>query len=804
MAHAFLMRLATSLPMSRVRGCRRDYALSDQRIYLWRVQQRLDHLYPLTGPREGTALAESGFQHNAKKRVDVLSVAAGVFAVSVFLLAFFALRGDLGKYYDDYVFAGRDPVMQSVNWAGNPWGHAPYFWRPLLFIFLYYAQGALWDHQWMFHLLNASSHGLVALGLYALIRRLAAMPQAAAVGALLFLVFPLHFDVVFWSTAITSSIPAWLTMGLCLLFVAYARGAAGMQGARGWWVKGGLIVLAFFVPCWYEQPITLVPMLPCLYFAVCPAEEAWKTRLKRSLTVTVLMGLTLVLYLGLMFATVPAGRRGGAASVVHASELGGRVRFVSDQIWDLATRQFQEYALGGLHLGWVTLGNFWGVVSVALIFGMGGVWIVWFCVRNPDATDAEGNEAAQRVGAQNGIWASVFGVGWSLLAWLPFVPIRDQWVTPRCFYVPMLGVCICVAMCIDSLLVRTWRTRGAVWVRGWVGMTTLVGVCAGAVCMVGWQTAYRNRTKADERQTALLAAATSRVPRGTVFVPLEDNFRYAHTPQTLFNVGLLSWTGSPSTAVMALRHAAARDDIFCTKRDFWNPLPLTDMDGQGFGYEVAFPGYATPEGRARVPWSKALPFVIAADGSIQVIDHMVLERADGNDVEFELPITAKVSGLSYRSYVVANTRAPTDVTGGWVDGAERPVASAHLWSWGVGRDAVRMYANGGAGLPGVVRSHLPANDEARDLVFRVSFDEQELTRGCVACGTTALVWTLLDKQGSQTEIARITLDPTQSVKDARWYPVRVTVPPTSEGAVLEVRASGSKDFAGPFASVVMR
>ncbi|MBS0195828.1 MAG: hypothetical protein JSR77_03635 [Planctomycetes bacterium] len=556
--------------------------------------------------------------------------AAVVFPVLLFAVAFFYLRGDLGRYYDDYVFAGRDAVRAATDWSGNPWRSAPYFWRPLLFPFLYYALAALWNSMAVMHALNVAVHACVALGLWVLLRRLTRSRAAAATGAMVFAFYPLHFDVVFWSTAITSSIPAGLVMVVCVLFVRYARGS-------GYGLLPGLAALAFVSVCWYEQPATVVPALTLLYMGACPKAQAWRTRVVRSGAAVVVMGGALCVYLALMFATVPRGRRGGAASIVPVAELHDRVMFCTGQIWRLMTVHFREYTLGAFNLGWQTVGRVRGMVVVLLVVLAAGVWVKWVARSGGEEQERASLDrpSQERAGRW---WVAGFGASWWVLAWLPFVPVRDQWVTPRCFYVPMLGCAVVLAVAVDWLFERTRRWRAAALVRGAVGAGVAVWVVVCGVALVGWQAMYQARNRADAAQVADLVARVPNPPKDAVFVAFKDEFRAAATGRLLFDVGLLGWTGSQSTVEAMIKQAYRRNDVHCTQLDFWNPPAVRAVDAGGVSYPLAFAGNADAAGGSRISWERAVPFCIGVDGRIVLVDRLAVKRADGRVEEFVPPV----------------------------------------------------------------------------------------------------------------------------------------------------------------------
>ncbi|MCX5691461.1 MAG: hypothetical protein NTV94_17000 [Planctomycetota bacterium] len=562
--------------------------------------------------------------------------AAWCFPVLLLFVAFFCLGGDLGRYYDDYVFAGRNPDLNAVDWTGNPWRHAPFFWRPLLFPFLYYLLAIFWHSMWVVHVLNVLAHAAVVGALYAFLRQCTATRQAAAAAALLFAVFPLHLDIVFWSTAITCSIPAALTLVMLNLFVRYIKGTTNKH--LGW-----LIALAFIIPCWYEQPITLLPMLPFLVLAFKPATTSFAAAARRGLMAIIPMGLMVCAYLTLMVITTPAGRRGGASSFVHADELPGRIAFVAKAVVHLVNVELVEYSRGGIETAWTELSTPRGIMLICLLLTSAGWWSTWF-VHQPAATTST-HSSRQR------LLCSLFGLGWFVLAWLPFVPIRDQWVTPRCWHVPLLGVSIALAMAMDALLTSGAARRRPMLFRGVLASCTIAATWPGALALCGWQVLYRTRFRADQQQMAQLRQRIPSPPAAAVFVPMEDAFRAGKTKSLLFNVGLLSWTGSDSTVTGALRNTYGRSDLYSTRKDFWNPLPLTNVTETSFAYGMPIYNYRDGKGGAVVPWTMAIPFCISADGHVEIVDRIEV-RWRGITTVITPPLAAAAAAGPTRTFVI--------------------------------------------------------------------------------------------------------------------------------------------------------
>jgi hypothetical protein len=270
---------------------------------------------------------------------------------------------------------------------------------------------------------------------------------------------------------------------------------------------------------------------------------------------------------------------------------------------------------------------------------------MWFARGHDEPTD--GDATRRR------LCGGLFGVAWWLLAWLPFVPIRDQWLTPRTFHIPMLGAAIALACLLDCILTGTRRRH--LLARFLVGAATVMLAWPCAISLLGWQVLYRNRFRADERQMAELIARVPSPPPGTVFVPLEDAYRAAKTTHLLFDVGLISWTGSASTVNAAVSHAYGRTDLQSSHKDFWNPVPVTPLGAQGLVYGMPMTGYSRSDGTSLVPWANVITFCIDDAGHVVLVDTVRLRSAKGEETLVHPPLVVGAKPGPSREYIFAES-----------------------------------------------------------------------------------------------------------------------------------------------------
>lgn len=544
------------------------------------------------------------------------------FFVLLWWLGCFYLHGDLGRYSDDWSLAIIDPITREPVWGSWPFERS-YFWRPLLQLYLHYMLQVLWHSMWIFHLCNVLWHGATAVLVYVLSRRLTGSRQGAAAAGLLFLLFPFQYEVIFWSTAMTTGIPTGLWLLLALWFTRFARGGGG-----GAWGVAGAGVFTFGIACWYEQPGALVGSFPFLYMALRKAGEPLGRSALRLAGLLAACGAGLLIYILLLRATAPASVRGGAQSFVTLSEAPARFKEMWVGLTFSYTSRLADAFIGGLLAGWARLGSAWGMAAVGTVAVAGGLLLqVWMRER-----PARGPGHETRTG-----WLLAFAVSAIVCAWIPVLLIRGQIVEPRMMYAASVGLCIGVAVLLGMLLRASegWRFGGLV--RGSTGVLVVLGAWMGAVSLVGWQSSMQARTRADAAQTQQLANLYADVPPGTVFVAVRDDFRAGKTGRGFFDLVLLSWVATSWTTTPALQQAFGRDDVFATTSNHWVAPPFADVTEHGLRFTTGLPaaaGKADPAGGIWLEWARVIPYAISAEGKVVPV-HTLMITQKGR-AEFEV------------------------------------------------------------------------------------------------------------------------------------------------------------------------
>jgi len=597
---------------------------------------------------EGRALAGPGYAEQAMTRYLNSAearhgwkwpVGFAAYFIALWWLGCFYLHGNLGAYSDDWSLAIVDPVTGESQWGLWPF-ERNYFWRPLLQLFVHYGFLLLWQHLWLFHLLNVTLHAAAALLVYRLMRRLCSSPHGPAAGAFVFLLFPFHYEVIFWSTAMTTGIPTGLWLLLALWFCDYAA----QEKRTRWWHIPLAGLFTFMIVCWYEQPGALVGAFPWLYMALRPRGEAMVRSMVRIALVLVACGVGLLTYIILLRYTAPVSVRGGSGSFIGVHEIATRWGEMWPALRWYHTARLSDAFFGGLHTGWLTLSTPLGAAAAGAVAICGGLWL-WAWIGEP-AEARSVDPAARRERTVRSAWALLFGASAVVCAWVPVFPIRGQSLEPRMSYAAAVGLATLMAVTVDSVLRLAKSVRGGQLLSGAIGLTIAIVAWISSLSLLGWQRSMQVRSQADAQQTRELAALYKDAPPLTVFVAVEDSFRAGTTGRGFFDLVLLSWVATSWSTNPALQHAFRRTDVFATSCNFWVPPPFAEVDEHGFRYISGLPAAAgglSSLGGCRIEWSRVIPYSVDKDGHIVPIRELVLTRAGMADTVIAPPLAARVT-----------------------------------------------------------------------------------------------------------------------------------------------------------------
>jgi hypothetical protein len=570
-------------------------------------------------------------------------VAAFAFAALLWWVAFFFFAGQLGVYSDDWSFRRIDLSTGKWLFWSTPF-ERPYFWRPVLQLFLHGMFALCWDHMWIFHAANALSHAAAAALLYRLLRDLAVSRQASFAGSLFFLLFPFHYEVVFWATAMTTGVPTLLSLLLARLAIRHASGRDRVP----WWAFS---LLSFFMVCWYEQPGAILLGLPAIMLAASPGVRPARDSFRTAIVTCIACGVPMLVYIALLVTTAPPSVRGGSGSFISLAELPERWKTFSEGLrWHYATRLHHAWT-GGLIIGWRTLGNVWGISLLTIAAACGGIMaLAW--AREPVAAPPWAPDERRQAITRRAL-VLAFGLIVSAAAWLPIIPLRGQIIEPRLNYFACVGYGT-VAACLVDALVRRGRHRP--WrpvLASCLAMGVVVASVSASVSMLGAQATMRQRTEADAAQARALGALAKDVPANTVFLTLEDGYTPANTGLVFFDRVLTGWLGAAWSGRQAIRAVTCRADLSVTARNMWIPLEIASCDRDGFVYTGYSPAIGTPvDGGTRLTWSQIVPYRVTPAGEIEVITTVTIRNAAGGPLEIKPPLAPQAARGTERSITI--------------------------------------------------------------------------------------------------------------------------------------------------------
>ncbi|MFG0286317.1 MAG: hypothetical protein ACF8R7_18035, partial [Phycisphaerales bacterium JB039] len=178
---------------------------------------------------------------------------AALLPAALWALSCFYLFGALGLWIDDWYYIQRAPESLAVEaWYLERPIH---FWRPLYKSIVPPLLTLFWESDAIAHALLAIAHAGVAALLWRLLWTLGVSRLAASGAALLFLTTPVHYECVFWISALPTTLATALGVGTLLLTVQWARGRTPP------WLITLLAPAYFAMAALNEQPAALAAAL---------------------------------------------------------------------------------------------------------------------------------------------------------------------------------------------------------------------------------------------------------------------------------------------------------------------------------------------------------------------------------------------------------------------------------------------------------------------------------------------------------------------------------------------------------------
>lgn len=550
--------------------------------------------------------------------------------VALWLVATLFLRGDLGKWNDDYFFLGQFDVA-----AGEVRTYVLdrrlHFWRP---VYRYVATPlitAMFEHDRALHVISATVHALVCLALFGLLRRMGLSWPAAGLGAMFLLVYPAGYEVPLWNTCnftgVTTAVMLWLT----LVYLNWLDGRARL-GPAG--VVVMMTALGFLAAAINEQPAAAAPALAVLGAGAVWAGRVgvggrgWRRGLVRAAIPAMGAGAGIATYLAVQLWMHPMPEGHGIGSKIPLADLPQRFKDLYGSVLsDTLLRGVKQDALTHGARALALEPALAGLAAVLVLAGA-AVWVR----RAARAAPIERTNSERR-------WLMVlmaFGIAWYLACWLPIARIAYP-TSPRLFYAPSAGLAMALAA---GLELAVFSRRRMAW-RGVAAAGAVVACVVLAVMMVGIQRGYQTRWHADEQQARELVRLVPRPPKRAIFVPVRVIDRplvgAAGEPNSFtrrFQAPLRSdWAGG-----WWLQRAYRRDDVFAMQAvGPWEHVPVTagpatDAIKDERGTVRLLNPVMPPHPRRRVKplnWDRIVPFEIDAAGRVRVFTKVVVLHPDG-------------------------------------------------------------------------------------------------------------------------------------------------------------------------------
>lgn len=705
----------------------------------------------------------------------------------LWFIASFLLLGDLGKWFDDYGAHVRNPDTGSYTLADLFQYHWPTFWRPLHIQTVYTLQTVLWHHDWVNHLVSALAHGLCALLLFRLCTalRIARLPSACA--ALLFLCAPTAYEAVFWPATIGAPLGLATFLWCALITIRYARDPSPPTSRAQLLRLTAITMLAFAVPCWYEQPATTLAIIPLLVVAASPARPEPQHPLltpalaARALAPTLLAAGACALYLALLVVSNTkdtSTARGSVASFTPIAELPDKADQTLRQIGKLLTPE--DFLLGSLrnalhHLAEHPL----TILPIALVPIAGFFW-----VRTRTRSTTPMNTPADATPPPDSALLLACALIALLLSFLPLLAIRTQWLTPRMLYTPIFSIAFALSIVLDSAL-RALRHHTTIrrWAERTLATTTVLLCTLGALCLVGIQSALQSRSRLDQQQLAQLRALVPDPAPGSVFVPLQNLDTATDTGVRGFDLVWLGVFESPWSANTMVKHTFADSTLGALHCHRFRGTPAAFTRTALTANER--PAHHITGGP--VPIDRVIPFRINRAGDVEIISSLTVPSLSSDAFTIRPHQTQPLDHAVHHTLPIEGLDALAR-PGPWLwRHSDDPVAFAPINSWGQTLPAVPVHPR----TPAINTSHhlrttLPPHARTRRIHCFVAYSDKSLPAQLASDGVTITLTTSPPGSNQQTTLASHTLLPEHTRTLRAWTRFTATVPPNDTPMIFRV------------------
>lgn len=660
-------------------------------------------------------------------------------------------------------------------------------------------QTLLWDYHFIYQLIEALAHASTALLLYTLLRRLYLDKRAAIGGSLLYAIFPVPHDVMFWSTSLVITIATGLMLALLLLLLRIARDTK-LPTYR---ILALVFLVSFIIPCFYEQPTGVALALPVFFLATKPAWDQWPRFCARACMATIASGSGIFLYAVLKVTTAGAASKGNAQSLVSLSDLPEQLALFAGRILRFADAHL-IIVKPSISTALSSLSEPWRLGVAILLLMLSGMWGLWWMYGRESRRRSARIDRDLHMG-----WFAIFALLLFVTLWIPAAVVREQIVVPRLWYAPAVGIAALFA-CLIHVAIQA-RGRFGACLRFALLLAVLAISITSALILIGWQWNYVKRYRADLDQPSQLLATIPLPEHGMVFACLADRFAPTNTGIRIFDHGLVGWTWVPSVANPILHEVYSRPDVSLVPDHPWRQ-EIVGISQNGFSYPPNFATRHAPDGLVYVPWSKTYPFVIEKNGTITLIGRIYVESLIGKDFVVNLPhVRASAApGARFDSFVLREWgRNPPTPEGfasidrwrllrGSPPREDARVETGNLWDQRL--EFVRLDLNTRSPASGAISTRLPAASGPRRAVFRATIPPH-LVSALWRTGPQLLTFRL---EGRTEPLATLRIDADRIERERRWLPVAFDIPPLSKPTRLIVELTDTEPGGPPLPILLTR
>jgi hypothetical protein len=587
--------------------------------------------------------ADNVSQHESRRAAArAARCAALLLPAALWLLACFYLLGALGLWIDDWYYVQRVPETLAVEaWYLDRPIH---FWRPLYKSIVPPLLTLFWQADAIPHALLALAHAGVAALLWRLLWTLGANRLAAAAAALLFLTTPVHFECVFWISALPTTLATALGLATLLLTAHWARGRIPR-----WRIL--LLAPAYFaIAALNEQPAALAAALPVVALAARrprivgadPPADAGPARRPPSLPIALIAPASMAAIAAVAYTT------GHVLNTTGTPALGYDTAIVPPSDWPHQVAHITAWAAEWHTLDDVARGA-WQTATAALAatparaIAIGAAILLGAAFWIPMQTRRGGDRASTPGAHPRHGWLLVLGAVITIAPWIP-VGAFNYWLNPRLCYVPALGLATLIATAgsIGAAVIAARVPRLAP-VANAVGATALLGGClVFAIVSLGIQKSFQSRARRDLAEMAQLRQLWPDPPPGAVFVPICID-PPPHRPggsrlDDMMWPAIATWW----SARWIVRLSYRRSDIDAAHTT-WSATAILDADEHS----------AALRGAGRPTWKLIIPFQIDPEGTVTPVTRIRIFRPSARDspgppLEIEPPLAreaARAAGI---------------------------------------------------------------------------------------------------------------------------------------------------------------